>query len=63
MSSDPMNNDPFNRDPMRRQRSRVVFGIFIIPMLYVVFQQLRERVSGAPKLASSDSAGAPAAGE
>ena len=30
MSSDPMNNDPFNRDPMRRQRSRVVFGIFII---------------------------------
>jgi predicted membrane protein len=25
-----MNNDPFNRDPMRRQRSRVVFGIFII---------------------------------
>jgi hypothetical protein len=25
-----MNNDPLNRDPMRRQRSRVVFGIFII---------------------------------
>jgi len=30
VSSDPMNNDPLNRDPMRRQRSRVVFGIFII---------------------------------
>ena len=24
-----------------------IFGIFIIPMLYVVFQNLRERVSGA----------------
>jgi multidrug efflux pump subunit AcrB len=26
-----------------------VFGIFIIPMLYVVFQQLRERVAGSPE--------------
>jgi HAE1 family hydrophobic/amphiphilic exporter-1 len=26
-----------------------IFGIFIIPMLYVVFQWLRERVSGAPE--------------
>jgi HAE1 family hydrophobic/amphiphilic exporter-1 len=26
-----------------------VFGIFLIPMLYVVFQQLRERVAGVPK--------------
>jgi HAE1 family hydrophobic/amphiphilic exporter-1 len=26
-----------------------VFGIFIIPMLYVVFQQLRERAAGSPK--------------
>jgi multidrug efflux pump subunit AcrB len=44
-----------------------VFGIFIIPMLYVVFQQLRERVAGSPKLSSSDTAtlktGAPEAGE
>ena len=30
MSSDPLHNDPLHRDPMRRQRSRVVFGIFII---------------------------------
>jgi len=30
VSSDPMNNDSSFRDPMRRQRSRVVFGIFII---------------------------------
>ncbi len=27
-----------------------VFGVFVIPMLYVVFQQLRER-AGRPKLA------------
>ena len=26
-----------------------IFGIFIIPMLYVVFQNLRERVSGAAR--------------
>jgi HAE1 family hydrophobic/amphiphilic exporter-1 len=26
-----------------------IFGIFLIPMLYVVFQQLRERVSRAPQ--------------
>jgi hydrophobic/amphiphilic exporter-1 (mainly G- bacteria), HAE1 family len=26
-----------------------IFGVFMIPMLYVVFQWLRERVSGAPK--------------
>ena len=30
MNPDPMNNDTSVRDPMRRQRSRVVFGIFII---------------------------------
>ena len=30
MSSDPLHNDPLHRDPMRRQRSRVVFGVFII---------------------------------
>jgi hypothetical protein len=26
-----------------------VFGVFIIPMLYVVFQWMREKVSGAPE--------------
>ena len=30
MNPDPMNNDTSVRDPMRRQRSRVVFGVFII---------------------------------
>jgi len=32
-----------------------VFGIFIIPMLYVVFQTLRERVAGAAKPAPAES--------
>jgi HAE1 family hydrophobic/amphiphilic exporter-1 len=32
-----------------------IFGIFIIPMLYVVFQKLRERVSGAPAPAPAES--------
>jgi hydrophobic/amphiphilic exporter-1 (mainly G- bacteria), HAE1 family len=44
-----------------------VFGIFIIPMLYVVFQQLRERAAGSPELLPNDSAtsktGAPQAGD
>jgi hypothetical protein len=44
-----------------------VFGIFIIPMLYVVFQQLRLRVAGAPGLSSGDGEtlerGAPELGE
>jgi predicted membrane protein len=30
VNPDPLHNDPAARDPMRRQRSRVVFGIFII---------------------------------
>jgi HAE1 family hydrophobic/amphiphilic exporter-1 len=32
-----------------------IFGIFIIPMLYVVFQNLRERVAGAPAPAPEES--------
>ena len=32
-----------------------IFGIFIIPMLYVVFQNLRERVSGAAAPAPAES--------
>jgi HAE1 family hydrophobic/amphiphilic exporter-1 len=35
-----------------------VFGIFIIPMLYVVFQQLRERVARSPKALAVDNASA-----
>jgi HAE1 family hydrophobic/amphiphilic exporter-1 len=30
-----------------------VFGVFVIPMLYVVFQWMREKVSGAPEQASA----------
>jgi len=30
VSSDPLNRDPMDRDPMHRQRSRVIFGLFII---------------------------------
>ncbi|MFT4153020.1 efflux RND transporter permease subunit [Parafilimonas sp.] len=30
----------------------VVFGVFIIPVLYVIFQYLQEKVSGAPKQAA-----------
>ncbi|MGB8194793.1 MAG: efflux RND transporter permease subunit, partial [Chitinophagaceae bacterium] len=31
-----------------------VFGVFVIPVLFVVFQSLQERISGAPKPASDD---------
>jgi HAE1 family hydrophobic/amphiphilic exporter-1 len=31
-----------------------LFGVFVIPVLFVVFQSLQERVSGAPKQASVD---------
>ena len=27
----------------------VVFGVFIIPVLYVIFQYLQEKITGAPK--------------
>jgi hypothetical protein len=43
-----------------------VFGVFTIPMLYVVFQQTREWVGGAPKpapVAVEPKAGAPEPGE
>ncbi len=44
-----------------------VFGVFIIPMLYVVFQRLRERVAGSPAPAATGDAaldtGAPDAGK
>jgi hydrophobe/amphiphile efflux-1 (HAE1) family protein len=33
-----------------------IFGIFLIPMLYVVFQRLRERVSRSPQLTTADNA-------
>jgi HAE1 family hydrophobic/amphiphilic exporter-1 len=44
-----------------------VFGIFVVPMLYVVFQQLRERAAGSPEPPRIDNAtskaGAPQAGD
>jgi HAE1 family hydrophobic/amphiphilic exporter-1 len=30
-----------------------IFGVFVIPMLYVVFQWMREKVSGAPAPAAA----------
>jgi hydrophobic/amphiphilic exporter-1 (mainly G- bacteria), HAE1 family len=43
-----------------------VFGVFIVPMLYVVFRQLREQVAGHPAQMVEQAAskmGAPEAGE
>jgi HAE1 family hydrophobic/amphiphilic exporter-1 len=37
-----------------------IFGVFVIPMLYVVFQWLRERVGGGPKVAPTEPAPAAA---
>ena len=34
-----------------------VFGVFVIPMLYVVFQWMREKVGGAPEPAPADGHG------
>ena len=39
-----------------------IFGIFLIPMLYVVFQRMRERSKGGPKDAATASEPAPAPG-
>jgi multidrug efflux pump subunit AcrB len=33
-----------------------LFGIFVIPMLYVVFQWMRERVASAPRHAAIEKA-------
>ncbi len=39
-----------------------VFGVFVIPMVYVVFQWLREKAGSAPKAVPPKAADAPAAG-
>ena len=31
-----------------------IFGIFVIPILFVIFQGLQERISGKPELAVSE---------
>lgn len=40
-----------------------VFGVFIIPVLFVVFQSLQEKISGPPKPAAKNSNAQPSTGE